>query len=215
MNTEQEHDEAWSSSDFWSDRYQSGDHRWDLGTETPVFRALREHDPLFHVNDASALTIAIPGCGFGHDAIAFAQSGFAVTAIDFAPEPLAYLQDHARSQGLSLQLLERDIFTLQWDFAQSFDRVLEYTCYCAIDPSRREEYVKVMSAIVKPGGYLIGLFFPMDDIERDGPPFTVHEDEIHRQFEREGFVLISSVTPRESHPARAGREKLMVFRKNA
>lgn len=54
----------------------------------------------------------------------------------------------------------------------------------------------------------------MDEVERVGPPFTVREDEIHAQFEEVGFVLISSDIPRESHPARAGREKLMIFRKS-
>ncbi len=214
MNTDEDPSADCNTADFWSQRYQTGDHGWDLGNETAVFAALRGRHPLFTLSPGEQLSLAIPGCGFGHDALAFARSGFHVSAIDFAHEPLRYLSEQAHQEGLELAVLERDIFTLGWDLANSFDRVLEYTCYCAIDPNRRAEYAKVMSTIIKPGGYLAGLFFPMDEVERVGPPFTVREDEIHAQFEEVGFVLISSDIPRESHPARAGREKLMIFRKS-
>ncbi len=213
MTTDDDAQQDCNNADFWSERYQTGDHKWDLGGETAVFQALRGRHPLFSLSPGQQLSLAIPGCGFGHDALAFAREGFQVSAIDFAHEPLEYLREEAQRQNLAMSILERDIFTLGWDLAASFDRILEYTCYCAIDPARRQEYAHVMATILKAGGYLAGLFFPMDEVEREGPPFTVREEDIRAQFEQEGLVLVSSDIPRESHPARAGRERLMIFRK--
>ncbi len=203
-----------NSAEYWSQRYQSGDNPWDLGNESAVFSSLRRSHPDFSVHAGQHLSLLVPGCGFGHDAVAFAQAGFEVTALDFAEEPLLYLQEHCASVGVQLRTLQRDVFTLSWDMPSSFDRIIEYTCYCAIDPSRRQEYITTLAEVLKPGGIMAGLFFPMDELERTAPPFTVHEDEIRHQCELAGLVPMSSELPRESHPARAGRERLMIFRKN-
>ena len=56
---------------------------------------------------------------------------------------------------------QRDIFTLGVDHAHAFDGAWEYTCYCAIDPARRSEYVRLLASLVKPGGWLLACFFPV------------------------------------------------------
>ena len=67
-----------------------------------------------------------------------------------------------------------DIFELPKLFNQSFDIVLEYTCFCAIDPARRKDYIEMVNHILKPEGELVGLLFPIDkDPNDDGPPFGV------------------------------------------
>lgn len=199
--------------DYWSARYRRGDTPWDLGQETPAFVALLKRFDFPKPIDGYRPRVAVPGCGYGHDALLFAEHGYQVTAIDFAPEPLEYLRSMARLRGVELEILCADVFTLSTTHRACFDVVLEYTCYCAIDPRRRQEYAHVIAAILKPKGILAGLFFPLDDIERTQPPFTVHESEIREQFGAAGLVLISSEVPLESHPARAGRERLMLFQK--
>lgn len=203
-----------SSSLYWSSRYQNGDNGWDLGKESAVLSSLIHH-PDFPVADSIAkISLLVPGCGYGHDALWYARNGYHVTAVDFAPEAIDYVSWQAQQQHLPVTPLERDIFTLHWDLAGTFDAVVEYTCYCAIDPRRREEYVSVLASVVKPHGIVAGLFFPVDDVVRVAPPFTVFPDDVVRQFEDAGFVLCSSDIPEQSHPARAGRELLMVFRKH-
>ena len=202
-----------NSAEYWSKRYQSGDASWDLRGETAVFSALRASNPLFMPSPNESRTVLVPGCGYGHDAVGFARAGFDVTAVDFAIEALDQLRAIASNADVNVKILERDVFTLGWDLPQSFDIVLEYTCYCAIDPGRREEYVRMISTVTKPGGLVAGLFFPLDEVDRVGPPFTVYEHEVHQHFENADFIFISSDIPRESHPARAGRERLMIFRK--
>ena len=57
-------------------------------------------------------------------------------------------------------------------YAHAFDGVWEYTCFCAIDPARRDAYVRTIAAILKPGGWLLACFFPMRRVAA-GPPFPV------------------------------------------
>ena len=87
----------------------------------------------------------------------------------------------ARTDNVSAEFIERDLFTLGGDYAYAFDGVWEYTCFCAIDPRRRSEYVRTMREIVKPGGWLLACFFPMRR-RGAGPPFPVSEREVRRLF---------------------------------
>jgi len=202
-----------SSPTYWSERYRRGDTPWDLGTETPAFIALVERIDFPKPTEHWRPAVVVPGCGYGHDALMLARRGYEVTAVDFAPEQLEYLEHTARLAGLELRTLCCNVFDLPSTHPNAFDIVLEYTCYCAIDPAQRQDYANALAAIVKPNGIVAGLFFPFDETERSGPPFSVREDEIRSQFERAGFVLLSSELPIESHPSRAGRERLMLFRK--
>jgi SAM-dependent methyltransferase len=202
-----------NSPQYWSQRYRSGNTQWDLGGPTPAFVALVERIDFPKPTESWIPRVVVPGCGYGHDALMLAQRGYAVTAVDFAEEPLEYLQQNARLLGVNVETVCSDVFELPRLYRGAFDIVLEYTCYCAIDPNRRQEYAHTLAALLKPNGLVAGLFFPLDEIERSGPPFTVRVDEICAHFDQAGFVLIERQIPLESHPARAGREQLMMFRK--
>lgn len=202
-----------SSPHYWSERYQRGDTPWDLGNPTPAFAALVERLDFPKPTAQYRPHVVIPGCGYGHDALLLAQRGYAVTAVDFAPEPLEVLKQNAHLLGIEVQTLCMDVFALPTHRPAAFDVVLEYTCYCAINPTRRQEYAHAVSALLKPNGIVAGLFFPLDEIERTQPPYSVRIDEIRTHFETAGLVLIANEVPLESHPARAGREQLLMFRK--
>ncbi|MFP6649555.1 MAG: class I SAM-dependent methyltransferase, partial [Pirellulaceae bacterium] len=72
----------------------------------------------------------IIGCGRGYDAIMFAQKGFEVTAIDFAPSAIKAVKDLARKAKLAVNTIENDIFTLAPVYANKYDFIIEQTC-CA------------------------------------------------------------------------------------
>lgn len=52
------------------------------------------------------------GCGLGHLSLALAKGGFAVTAMDLAPLPLAHLRAMARAEGAELTVRRGDAFRL-------------------------------------------------------------------------------------------------------
>lgn len=203
------------SPEYWDSRYANGETGWDMKRETEVFRALRTRGefPVAPFVGTRATKLFIPGCGYGHDALAFAQAGYNVTAVDFARAPLDVLAARATSTGVSLICKQLDVFALPRDFEQAFDAVLEYTCYCAIAPEQRAQYICALADALVPGGWLVGLFFPTDG-RAGGPPFAVECEEVQMLCRAAGLVETSCVVPSDSHPARYGKEMLMVFQRS-
>mgnify|MGYP001072984526 CR=1 FL=1 len=190
---------------FWEDIYFDDDAGWDLSGVTPVFESIAQ--------DLNPGELCIVGCGRGYDAIMFSKRGFDVTAVDFAPSPIRSVKNMAIESSLNINILQEDIFSLSPKYDKKFDYVIEQTCFCAIRPERRLEYEKLVHAILKPGGELIGLWFPLDKtLEDGGPPWGTSILEIKSIFndgwkiEREEFQDISV-------DSRQGREKLIIFRK--
>ncbi len=160
-----------NQAEFWSSRYNNGLTGWDLGTiSTPIKEYIDQ------LSDKS-MRILIPGCGYGHEAVYLIQKGFSnVHVLDFSPEPLAELAKTELGENISLHCA--DIF----QFEGEYDLILEQTLFCAIDPARREEYVKKISYLLKPGGKFAGVLF---DREFDaGPPFGGSRSEYKELFEK-------------------------------
>jgi SAM-dependent methyltransferase len=156
---------------------------------------------------ADAPRVAVPGCGRGHDARLLAQRGCHAVGFDFAEAAITEARALATTEGSAARFERRDIFTLAADFAEAFDAVWEYTCFCAIDPARREEYVEVMRAILKPGGTFLGCFYPLRE-GGDGPPFPVALAEVERLL-APGFRVQESRAPAASVERRRGLEWLL------
>src|SRR3989441_8706437 len=146
----------------------------------------------------------------GHDVRYLTRRGYAVVAFVFPPAAIAEARALADADGVRAEFVERDIFTLGRDHERAFDGVWEYTCFCAIDPTRRAEYVRAMRAILKPGGWLLACFFPMRR-RAAGPPFPVSEREVRRLF-APGFRFERAYRPR-SVRLRQGQEWTVLFRK--
>lgn len=202
-------------ADYWSGRYQGGTAQWDLGQETAVFQSCIEKG-LFPVPPRSDVPVRhaprvwVPGCGYGHDALLFARAGYYVTAMDFAPEPLTRLKDMAWEQHCDLDIVHADIFSALPHYAETFDMVVEYTCFCAIDPARREEYVRILSGVVKPNGCVVALLFPTDTMV-ESPPYPVDISATLTLFATYDLFCSYRMVPTESHPKRQGREELVFF----
>ena len=155
--------------------------------------------------------VAVPGAGRGHDARLLARRGYRVTAFDFAEAAVAEARRLAAAEAVELTVEPRDVFTLPRDHAGAFDGVWEYTCFCAIDPARRDEYASVLHAILRPGGVLLACFFPLRD-GTDGPPFPVSREEIERVVAGR-FTVLETGPPPRSVERRAGLEWLVRARR--
>ena len=194
-----------NSADKWEADYQHGGDGWDLGAPTPVFRNLLENGQL------SPGKMLVVCAGRGHDAREFARHGYQVTAVDFSPFA-AQEMSRLAVPGTPMEILQRDLFTLPHGLNETFDYILEYTCYCAIDPKRRNEFVDLIDRLLKPGGIYISLAFPLTQ-KIGGPPFAVTVSELLRLFQECGFKLIEREQPSESVPQRRGAEELLMFQK--
>lgn len=191
---------------FWEDIYLENDTGWDLKGVTPFFDSIS--------NDLIQGKVCILGCGRGYDAIMFAEKGFDVTAVDFAPTPISELNKLAIQKSVIITTVQDDIFSLVEKFPDTFDYVIEQTCFCAIDPNRRKEYETLVRTILKPGGKLVGLWFPLDKSQEEGgPPFGTTIYEVKSIF-NSGWKIEKENFPSQSVEPRKGREKLIIFKKN-
>jgi SAM-dependent methyltransferase len=189
----------------WDENYERQTDGWDLGGPTPVFKRLSTSRQLIPGR------MIVLGAGRGHDARMFTRHGFQVTAVDFASHAVEEMHRLA-SPDAPVEIMQHDIFTLPDALNHSFDYVLEYTCFCAIDPKRRAEYANLVTRLLKPNGIYIDLAFPLDG-RKGGPPFAVTESEIMELFQKRGFKLIAREKPAESVSPRRHAEELFIFQK--
>jgi hypothetical protein len=197
-----------STPTFWETLYADGKDGWELGGAAPPLIAWLDAGGRFAARDGSGpARVAVPGAGRGHDARWLARHGHRVWGFDFATAAVAQARALARHEGVAVAYEQRDIFTLGAEYAGFFDGVWEYTCFCAIDPRRREEYARVIHAILQPGGTLLACFFPLREGE-DGPPFPVSHAEIERVLAPH-FRIVESRPPALSVEERRGLEWLV------
>ena len=191
------------TAEAWEARYQSSNDPWNLGNPTPPFVNLLAADHAPYPGKLAAL-----GCGKGHDALLFAESGFEVVGFDFAPSAISEAIATAKARAIKAQFLQRDIFALDKEFADSFNYVLEHTCFCAIDPKKRSQYVEVVKSILCPGGKLIALFYTHK--RSGGPPFGVKPQEVLEYFSPYFEPIVFQQAP-DSITRRQGDEHLAIF----
>jgi methyl halide transferase len=194
-----------SRPDFWEGLYATGGDGWELGAPAaPLVDFVQRTPP-------PRGRVAVPGCGRGHDARFLAAHGYEVVGYDFSPAAVTAARALARRDGVRVAFEQRDIFTLGREAAHAFDGVWEYTCFCAIDPARRDEYVRTVADILRPGGWLLACFYPLRAVAA-GPPFAVSRAEVRRRFGAR-FRLEHAQPPLRSARGRQGREWLVFARR--
>jgi SAM-dependent methyltransferase len=191
----------------WDENYENQTDGWDLGGPTPVFKRLASSRQLIPGR------MIVLGAGRGHDAREFARHSFRVTAVDFSTRAVEEMRRLASPEA-PVEILQHDIFALPDAMDRSFDYVLEYTCFCAIDPDRRAEYADLVTRLLKPNGIHIDLAFPLDG-RKNGPPFAVSASEILDLFQTRGFKLLSREKPADSVKPRRHAEELFLFQKTS
>ncbi|MES1167824.1 MAG: methyltransferase domain-containing protein, partial [Oleiharenicola lentus] len=67
-----------SQPEFWNSRYIKDDTPWEFDGIPSDLKA-------FLKKKGKGAKVLIPGCGTGHEIKAFAEAGYDVTALDFAP----------------------------------------------------------------------------------------------------------------------------------
>jgi SAM-dependent methyltransferase len=194
-----------AESDYWTKIYhEEGSPGWNLGEPA---EALKDMLPRVKLPKSRILVL---GCGEGHDAALFAQAGHVVTAVDFSEEAIARAEKNYGSLGI--RFLKQDVFKLDQSFQKAFDIVFEHTCYCAIEPRRRQELVKVWKKVLHDQGQMMGIFFTM--YKRQGPPYGGSEWEL-RQRLKDSFQFLFWGRWQKSLAKRQGKELFVYAQKRS
>lgn len=157
---------------FWANHYEEQKWPWDLDGPHPAL------EPTLAQLKLNKLRVLVLGCGRGHDAAYLSSKGHIVTAVDF--EPQAIEEAKRLYPKASVHWVVKDLFSISVDWFDRFDLIFEHTCYCAIDPQRRGDLVKLWSKLLITRGHLLGVFFAMD--KETGPPFGGSEWEIYKRI---------------------------------
>jgi methyl halide transferase len=196
----------------WDELYQAKDTPWEKGGPAPpLVEWLRKRGALEG-------EVLVPGCGYGHDvrAIAAASPKTTVVGIDIAATAL---EEALKYPSVGREVFQSaDIFALPLLLQCRFDWVFEHTCFCAIQPEQRPNFVSMAVSALKPEGRLLAIFFlnpwdAEDEIpEGGGPPFGVTKEELDNLFNPH-FSLAEEFNPKTAFPGREGREIVRLLRK--
>lgn len=164
-------------NNFWSKIYKETNHQpgWDLNGPTPI---LKHIIPQLKIPKSRILVV---GCGRGHDAYDLAQRGNVVTAVDFSEEAINEAK-RLYPESENLKYLQADIFNLPEKYFGYFDIVFEHTLFCAIDPAKRKDLIKVYKSMLADHGHLLGIFFTIDNMNH--PPFGGTEWEYRERLKK-------------------------------
>ncbi len=192
-----------SQPDFWNSRYEAGQMPWEFAGVPADLQKFLKQKPKGSAA-ANRGRVLIPGCGSGHEIRAFVESGFEVTAIDFAAKAVERAHKLAGPE-LASHIIQGDFFSHELPLG-SFDYVYERTFLCSLTPDRREAYRNRVFSLLKPGGYLIGYFYYQIPVLKDGPPFGFAWGTADELFARH-FILTKDVAVTDSLPLFAGHER--------
>ncbi len=150
----------------WAQRYQSGDTPWDLGAAHPELLARIAAGRLSMAPGRRRALVG--GAGRGHDALALAQAGWQVTAIDLVDATAGELA--ARLGSLGGNFCVED--ALEHVARAPYDLIFEHTFFCAIDPALRPRWAELVSRSLASDGRLWALVFPVGKpASEGGPPY--------------------------------------------
>jgi len=192
----------------WDERHSSGDFEGDGPNPTLV-------DGAVGLRPGSALEIA---AGSGTNAVWLATQGWRTTAVDWSPVGLANGRAKAEAAGVTVEWLERDLFS--WSPpARSFDLVV--IVYLHVPPDERSVIYPHAAAAVASGGRL--LIVGHDTINategEGGPPDTVRlftAAEVAAELTAADPTLVverSEVVRRVPPPGRGPIDALLVLRR--
>lgn len=172
--------EETDTAEYWDTIYRESEENrpgWDLGAPNPELVWQLENA----VPELVPGRVLVPGCGYGHDLRLFAERGFEVTGVDLAPMAVAGARLLLEEAGVAGVVVEGDFFAIEPGEGADFDYIYEYTCFCAIHPTRRREYAEQAARLLRRGGQLIGCFYNHGN--EGGPPFDTTAEAVRRAFE--------------------------------
>lgn len=189
----------------WDDRWRDGDTPWDHCEPAPPLLELLDSE---HGDYLMGRRVLVPGCGSGEDVRALARVGANATGLDISAAATTRAREMDPTPGAKF---ENGSF-FDW-VSEPFDAIWEHTCFCAIEPADRVQYAAACARLIRPGGFLTGVFYLDPWLPDEVPAPPPHGSKIAEIIDLLGpeFVLRWDKVPDRGFPSRVGREWLAVF----
>ena len=108
------------------------------------------------------------GCGAGNYAVWLASKGFQMTGIDFSPKAIEMAQELSRKKGVTCRFIADDLLGDLGTFHQSFDFAFDWEMLHHVFPENREQYVRNVHSMLRPGGGYLSVCFSEEDPDFGG-----------------------------------------------
>jgi len=186
---------------------------WDRGETQLPLRNLLKSGKIPFPTSGKAL---VPGCGRGYDAVYIASKlGLETVGMDISETAIEAANQNLKKSTVpddaKISFQVGDFFKLQAPEDHSkFDLCYDYTFFVALPPSLRSTWGAQMRDLVKSGGYLITLIFPIDGDRPGGPPYSV-DTNIYSEVLHEAWILV--LEEETTNPNRKGQEKVAVWKR--
>ncbi|KZT38973.1 S-adenosyl-L-methionine-dependent methyltransferase [Sistotremastrum suecicum HHB10207 ss-3] len=188
---------------------------WDLGEMQKPLRDLLESDRVPFPTVGKAI---VPGCGRGYEAVYIAgKLGLEVVGMDISPTAVeaakANLATSNVPSGARVKFELASFFELPSPKSDNdaYDLAFDYTFFVAVPLDLRAVWGTQMTALVKSGGYLIALVWPIDGDRPGGPPYSVKVADYEAVLPQGWTKILDEPTDR---PERVNTERIVVWRRN-
>ena len=189
----------------WDQSYQNNETPWERGEPAP---------PLVEYLESHSISgrVLVPGCGLGHDVRLVASMGCDALGVDLSETALNRARAYKDPEQGSVSYQLADMLDANNGIrGASFDYVFEDTCFCAIDPGLRKDYVNAVQRHLKPRGYFLAILFTnLDDPE--GPPFATSHAEVENLYSPV-FEIVRHWKPTRYYASREDEESMYLMRK--
>lgn len=202
---QQQQQEQESPFERWESHWKSGNTPWDAGDSSPaLLKLLAEPD-----NGLPNGTAIVPGCGSGYDILALSSNDRHVIGFDISPSAVVHAQKLLeKHNSANAEIRLKNFFEIEME--GDVDLMYDYTFLCALPPNWREKWAEKTSKLIKSGGILLTLMYPLDGRE-GGPPFNLSVEIYKNLLIPKGFELIRLDENVPSHESRI--EKLGIWKK--
>ena len=176
--------------DFWHRRWRDNEIGFHQGQPAPL---LQKHWPA--IAAPAGCRVFVPLAGKSVDMLWLASQGHRVLGVELSPIAVErFFAEHALEPDIvesrygthyragDIELICGDVFALDAAALAGCTAVYDRAALIALPPDLRQRYVDELYARLPPGcrGLLVTLEYPMH--EKQGPPFTVTETEVHERF---------------------------------
>jgi SAM-dependent methyltransferase len=126
---------------------------WNIETPPEILQALITNNVL------RPCKVIELGCGAGNYVIYFAKNGFDATGVDISEHAIDMARKSASREGIPCSFVAADVLGDLSEIIDKFDFVYDWELLHHIFPDERDQYIRNVCRLLKPGGRYLSVSF--------------------------------------------------------